>query len=98
MKEVPIIFDDIRIVTTARARKFDPQTSHDAAEKIELGKAQQQRKAIYELVTERGPMTVRQMEEHLPWQAHELGKRVGEINGLACTGEVRDGMRVWSIA
>lgn len=92
-----ITFDWIQPIRKASARKYDPQTSHDAAKKIELGKADQQRQAIFDLLKTRGPMTVRMMEEHLPWTAHELGKRVGEIVNIAPTGEVRDGMRVWAI-
>lgn len=98
MKEVPIVFDWIQPVSKARARRYDPQTSHDAAEKVEHGKADQQRQAIYDLLAKGTPMTVRQMEEHLPWQAYELGKRIGEIQRIAPTGEVRDGMRVWGLA
>ena len=100
MKDVKIYFDWIQPINKrARARKHDPQTSHDAAKRVELGKAEQQRQWIYQIkhggrvryITELASLQFR-------WATYELGKRIGEIEGIMPTGEVRNGSRVWGLA
>lgn len=92
----PIIFDDLRPAPSkARARRTDCRESHYAAKRVELGKAERQRRAIKaELVM---PKTVKELSFLLAWPAHELGKRITEVEGIAPTGESRNGSRVWGI-
>ena len=95
----PIVFDDLRPAPSkARARKSDPQVSHDAAKRVELGKAAQQRLFIAETLAEFGGMTVPELAiSSGQWSDHELGKRIGECFGLAPIGESRNGSRVWAV-
>ena len=94
----PIILDDLRPAPSkARARRTDPSVSHDAAKRVELGKAERQRQAIYTCLLNRGPMTVPEIADNFFWSAHELGKRMTEISEIACTGESRNGSRVWAV-
>ena len=104
MTPTPIVFDFIQPINKrARARRTDPATSHDAAKRVELGKAARQRKMIYLSLKCYGPQTVKELvTKPMPlWgidaSAHEIGKRIGEIEGIAPTGEVRNGSRVWAI-
>jgi hypothetical protein len=99
MEPVKIYVDWIQPINKrARARKHDPQVSHDAAKRVELGKAQLQRSCIYDALKKCGPLTVKQLEFFAGFKAHEIGKRIGEIEGIAPTGEVRNGSRVWGLA
>lgn len=99
MIHVPIYFDDLRPAPhKARARKTDPAESHDAAKRVELGKAEQQRQWIHRMLKTWGPHTIPELASfQLRWSTHELEKRIGECFGLAPTGESRNGSRVWSI-
>jgi hypothetical protein len=94
-----IVFDYIiPIRRKAVARKSDPQVSHDAAKRVELGKAQLQRQFIYWTLEEFGGMTVTELAiSSGEWSDYELGKRIGEVQGIATTGEKRGGMRVWGL-
>ena len=99
MTPTPIIFDFIQPINKrARSRRTDPSTSHDAAKRIELGKAAQQRQMIFNAIKISGRLTVHELAEFIPYSAHEIGKRIGEIEGIAPTGEVRNGSRVWGLA
>ena len=106
MRPTPIIFDFIQPINKrARSRKTDPGTSHDAAKRVELGKAERQRKLIYDTLQRRGQMTCEElgrivydfMGDGLIGKV-DIGKRIGEIEGIAPTGEVRNGSRVWGLA
>jgi hypothetical protein len=98
MTPTPIIFDFIQPINRkARARRTDPATSHDAAKRVELGKAEQQRQFIKHYLEVRGPQTVHELASYSEWTAHELGKRVGEISTIQPTGQTRQGSRVWAL-
>ena len=98
MTPTPIVLDWIQPINRkARARRTDPITSHDAAKRVELGKTDMQRAAIKGLLLTGKQLTVNEMARYLPWPAHELGKRVDEVDGAIPTGEVRNGSRVWGI-
>jgi hypothetical protein len=98
MTPTPIVIDYIALAPAkARARRTDPQTSHDAAKRVELGKADQQRASIIDCITKWGGSTVKEIGDFYNWPAHELGKRIGEIKGIAPTGEQRNGFRVWGL-
>ena len=98
MTPTPIVLDWIQPINKlAHARKHDPQVSHDAAKRVELGKAAQQRQMIFNAIKISGRLTVHELAEFIPYSAHEIGKRIGEIEGIAPTGEVRNGSRVWGI-
>jgi hypothetical protein len=85
----------------AVARKSDPQVSHDAAKRAELGKAEMQRVWIKQTLMFHGDgLTVPELARVAPypdWTGHALGKRIGECSTLMPTGEVRDGSRVWGV-
>lgn len=98
INESPIVFTDLRPAPAkARARKSDPQVSHDAAKRVELGKAEQQRTGILDALQKCGPKTVKELEYWTGYKAHEIGKRIGEVRGIAPTGDKRGGMRVWGL-
>ena len=75
-----VIFFDyiIPIRRKATARKRDPQVSHDAAGRVELGKAELQRCRIASALALM-PMTVDEIANFLGEPAHELHKRMNEI-------------------
>lgn len=98
----PIRFDylvPIRRKATARAR--DPQVSHDAAARVELGKAERQRQWIAHALALNGDgLTVAELARVAPypdWTGHALGKRMTEISTIQPTGQTRDGMRIWEL-
>jgi hypothetical protein len=99
INESTIIFTDLQPkARKARARRTDCVESHDAAKRVELGKAEQQRQWIYRMLKTWGPRTVPDLASfQFRWSTHELGKRIGEIEGIAPTGESRNGSRVWGI-
>lgn len=104
MIDTPIVFDYIiPIRRKATARKRDPKVSHDAAARVELGKAEQQRQAILKMLYRFGGLTCKELagviSNHTQVVADsvDIGKRIGEVEGIAPTGEVRNGSRVWSI-
>jgi phage FluMu protein gp41 len=93
-----IVFDYIiPIRRKAVARKSDPQVSHDAAKRAELGKAEMQRRSIYVVLKINGPQTVRQIAGAIGYTVHDVGRRIVEIEGIAPNGEKRDGSRVWAV-
>jgi hypothetical protein len=97
-----IVFDYIiPIRRKAAARKSDPQMSHDAAKRAELGKAEMQRVWIKQTLMFHGDgLTVPELARVAPypdWTGHALGKRISEVENISPTGERRDGSRVWSI-
>jgi hypothetical protein len=98
MTPTPIVIDYIALTPAkARARRLDPQTSHDAARRVELGKAAEQRAYILLAIKQHGGLTVDQIACYGSYPKHELLKRVGEIAGIAPTGEKRNGFRVWGL-
>jgi hypothetical protein len=98
MKDVKIYFDWIQPINKrARARKTDPGTSHDAAKRVELGKAELQRFRIASALALK-PMTYQEVAEFLGESKYEIGKRICELGeGFAPTGEIRKGSRVWGM-
>jgi hypothetical protein len=98
-----IVFDYIiPIRRKAVARKSDPQVSHDAAKRVELGKAEQLRRCIKATLQAGGPSTCTELAELIyflpyPVTSVDVGKRISEIEGIAPTGEVRNGSRVWGL-
>jgi hypothetical protein len=97
MTPTPIVIDYIALAPAeARARKLDPKTSHDAAKRVELGKAAIQRAWIFDQITRIGPLTVEELS-HSVHKQHELGKRVNEVRGIEPTGSTRNGFRVWGL-
>lgn len=98
----PIIFTDLQPAPRkARARRTDCVESHNAAKRVELGKAERQRQWIRRVLAFCGPLTVPELAKREPptppWLAHELGKRINEVEGIAPTGESRNGSRVWAL-
>ena len=100
----PIVFDDLRPAPSkARARRTDCRESHDAAKRVELGKAERQRRQIYLSLKNYGPQTVKELVSRPTYlwginaTAHEIGKRINEVEGIAPTGESRNGSRVWAV-
>lgn len=95
----PIIFTDLRPAPAkARARRTDPQVSHNAAKRVEeSGVCEIQRLAIYDILQRHGPQTVKEMATRLAWTKDELGKRVDSVRGIAPNGESRNGSRVWAM-
>ena len=94
----PIIFTDLRPAPAkARARRTDPQVSHDAAKRVEAsGICERQRQAIYDCLKTHGPQTIEEIAMHFFWSKEALGKRILQVEGIACTGKSRKG-REWSI-
>jgi hypothetical protein len=98
MIDVPIYVDYIALAPAkARARRTDPQTSHDAANSVTLDCMSDQRTAIYSLLKINGPSTVKELTKWLCLNSHQIGKRIGEIKGIQPTGEVRGKCRVWAL-
>jgi hypothetical protein len=98
MIDVPIYIDYIALAPAkARARRTDPQTSHDAAKRVEQGKAEFQRHDIISCINRYGGCTMLEVQNYIGWPKHELLKRVGEVAGIAPTGEKRNGFRVWGL-
>ena len=99
MTPTPIIFDWIQPINKrARARKHDPQTSHYAAKRVELGKADQRRRDIYLALEINGPMTFKEIAGCTGITEHEVSRRLSEIEGIMPTGQTRQGSRVWGLA
>jgi len=98
MTPTPIIFDYlIPINRKARARRTDAQTSHDAAELVEMGKADQRRHDIYSALELEGPMTFKELAVCTGIEQHEVSRRLSEIEGIMPTGQTRQGSRVWAL-
>jgi hypothetical protein len=101
----PIIFTDLQPAPRkARARRTEPAESHDAANRVERsGKTEKQRFMIYGALKVFGPQTCREiattLRKHFATYAepHEVGKRINEVEGIAPTGESRNGARVWAL-
>jgi DNA-binding transcriptional ArsR family regulator len=98
MRPTPIIFDYlIPVNRKARARRTDAQTSHDAAELVELGLADQRRRDIYSALELEGPMTFKEIAGCTGIEQHEVSRRLSEIEGIMPTGQTRQGSRVWAL-
>lgn len=100
----PIIFTDLRPAPAkARARRTDPQVSHDAAKRAELGKAERQRRAISDMLEQFGPQTCKELPHHIYHHTEltmndvQVARRINEVEGIAPTGESRNGSRVWAV-
>jgi hypothetical protein len=98
MTPTPILIDYIALAPAkARARRTDPQTSHDAANSVTLDCMNEKHTAIYSLLKINGPSTVKELAKWLCLNSHQIGKRIGEIKGIQPTGEVRGKCRVWGL-
>jgi predicted O-methyltransferase YrrM len=98
MTPTPIVIDYIALAPAkARARRTDPQTSHDAAKRVELGEAAAQRAFILQAIQQHGPLTIAEISTYSSYSTHELGKRVNEVRGIAPNGLTRNGFRVWGL-
>jgi hypothetical protein len=80
------------------ARRSDPQTSHDAAEKAKHFQARHI-SIIWDCLVQNGPMTPKEIESWFTGLDYVAIQRRGcdlERRGLIVRGpEVRDGQRVW---
>ena len=95
---IPILIDYIALAPAKpRARRSDPETSHDAANRVDASKAKLQRNYIKHFIEVYGPSTVDDMAVASSFLKHELLKRIGEVLGIAPTGEKRGGFRVWGL-
>lgn len=92
-----IYLDDIQ---PARARRTDPQTSHDAAKAAEKF-ATTHMGRILSALKAHGPSTPRELECHTGLTVVQLCRRLPEMQrqGYAePTGEILGGYRVWKAA
>lgn len=87
--------------TTAKARRHDVQTSHDAAEAAERGKVKQQRFDLKMQIIE-APGTASELAERTGMTQVQVCRRLCEIEGIERKGERRKNERgnwemVWSL-
>lgn len=82
----------------ARARRTDPETSHQAARFANSQKAASERLSIYMAVLNGGDMTAREIAHVTGLDYIEVQRRISEVTGLEKTKGVRLGCRVWSLA
>ncbi len=88
----------------AKARRTDPQTSHDAAASMR-GAADAQRRQVLGTLALHGPLTADEIDEHVEWRATTAGRRLKELEtaGLVVrtpvTRPTRSGRQatVWSL-
>lgn len=93
----PIVVDYIVPVSKPRARKTDPQTSHDAADSVSEKVCGVQRAHIYLLIKHFGPQTCSEISRRCKYDKVQIGRRIGEVIGIQPTGEQRNGERVWGL-
>lgn len=96
-KECPIAIDYIVPVSKPRARKTDPQTSHDAAALVYMRDSAKMRFSIREWLHLKGAKTCSELAIYMNTDKVRVGKRIGEVDGIAPTGEQRNGERVWAL-
>ena len=92
-----LYFDDLQPV---RARRTDPQTSHDAASRAERFAASHAGRILAAL-KEHGPGTPAALSGHTGLTVVQIDRRLPELRviGLAWpTGEILGGYRVWKCA
>lgn len=80
-----------------RARKRDPSTSHQAADRA-ANFAGKHRALIWNALLERGPMTYREIAAVTRLEPVAVNRRAKEMQeqGLVAIGpDTKDGMRVW---
>ena len=81
-----------------RARNTDPSTSHDASANAWGERASAHRQTIYEaLETMPSGMTARELSACTGIEYHAIQRRLCEVEGIARTGEQREGCKVWAV-
>lgn len=73
------------------ARTHDPDTSHDAAERVREF-AESQHLTIKNVLRDHGPCTAFQIAEHCDLEAHAVGKRLKELADAGRIKTVTDGI------
>jgi predicted ArsR family transcriptional regulator len=74
----------------ALARRFDPTTSHIAADRV-AEFAGKQHDAILAALRDHGPSTAHEIAAHCGLEAHAVGKRMNELFVVGLVKTVADG-------